>query len=504
MKVAKSTSILSGLFAISLSCIVLADPTDPVIVEAPPTDQGAPFIPGVRLVEDLPLDYVEEEYFVSGGAALYNYASNPPAGPMDLAQVQSDVPYRTRFILRRPEKSNKFNGTVVIEWLNSTAGFDTAPVWDASAEYFAENGIAYIGVTNSNQALSYLLGGCRLLGVLPPACGTRYSTLSLPDDGLAYDMLGQIANFIKSEDSQNLFPPGFQVNYVFHAGESQQAGSVVTYASGFHLPGVNDGYFIQSGVGSRSINGGPRCGSAGAPLFPDCTPSLVGADRLVRTDLPVPVYQLITETDIEVLFGTFGRQDDTETFRYYEVAGGAHLITHKNIELIPAGVVDPDPILLEELCQNPINSTADGPVFVSYVINALWERMHEQVTDGSEPPAGILMELADFNQVLRDDLGNGVGGVRLPSLEVPTAIYTSGNQADPNLPPFLQQIGNLACFLAGSVAPLDVATLNMLYPNRGAYRSQVSLAVKALKSQGLLLQSDAVRVKRRAQAGIPD
>jgi len=138
------------------------------------------------------------------------------------------------------------------------------------------------------------------------------------------------------------------------------------------------------------------------------------------------------------------------------------------------------------------------------VINALWERMHEQVTDGSEPPAGILMELADFNQVLRDDLGNGVGGVRLPSLEVPTAIYTSGNQADPNIPPFLQQIGNLACFLAGSVAPLDVATLNMLYPNRGAYRSQVSLAVKALKSQGLLLQSDAVRVKRRAQAGIPD
>jgi hypothetical protein len=95
-----------------------------------------------------------------------------------------------------------------------------------------------------------------------------------------------------------------------------------------------------------------------------------------------------------------------------------------------------------------------------------------------------------------------LGGVRLPSMGVPTATYISGNEADPALPPVLQFIGNLACFLAGSVTPFDEAILDMLYPNRGKYRSQISHAVKSLKSQGLLLQIDAVKIKKMAQSGI--
>jgi hypothetical protein len=220
------------------------------------------------------------------------------------------------------------------------------------------------------------------------------------------------------------------------------------------------------------------------------------------TDLPVPVYQVVTEMDIEVLFGTIGRQDDTPTFRCDEVAGGAHLSTHEDIEIIPGEVFGPNPIYLEQLCENPINSTADGPVFVSYVFNALWERMNEQTSDGTSPPAGILMDVVAANVVDRDELGNGLGGVRLPSLEVPTNTYTSGNSAAPNLPDQLKGIGALACFLAGSVTPFDEATLDMLYPNRGKYRSQISHAVKSLKSQGLLLQSDAVKIKKMAQSGI--
>jgi len=314
-------------------------------------------------------------------------------------------------------------------------------------------------------------------------------------------MMSQIANFIRGDNSLGLLPDGFEVERIFHAGESQQAGSVITYASAFDqhgLHGINDGYFIQSGAGARSINAGPACDVTGSPPFPDCTPRLQGSDRLVRTDLLVPVYQLVTETDIEVLFGTFGRQEDTATFRYYEVAGGAHLSTHKDIELIPGGLLGPDPILLEDLCQNEINSTADGPVFVSYVFNALWERMYEQVTRGETPPAGVLMDVQG-SVVQRDELGNGIGGVRLPSIAAPRNIYTSGNQADPTLPPFLQSIGNLACRLAGSVTALDDATLDTLYPNHGAYRSQVSQATNALKSQGLLLPSDAIKIKNRAQ-----
>jgi hypothetical protein len=39
----------------------------------------------------------------------------------------------------------------------------------------------------------------------------------------------------------------------------------------------------------------------------------------------------------------------------------------------------------------------------------------------------------------------------------------------------------------------------MLYPNHGKYRSQISQAVNSLKSKGLLLQSDAVKIKEMAK-----
>ena len=251
---------------------------------------------------------MEEEFFISGEATLYNYAHNPPLGPTDIVAIETGVPYKTRIIVRRPAKAIKANGTVVIEWWNSTAQFDTAPSWDPSAEYFANEGIIYVGITNSSTAINFLVGGCRLLGVLPPSCGTRYTTLSIPENGLAYDIVNQIANLLKSDDPENPLPADFAVDQVLHAGESQQAGSVVTFASGFHEPGVSDGYFIQSGFNARPINFGPSCNSAESPPFPDCTPRLVYPQSLVSTNLPVPVYQTVTQTDFEGLgFSFFGR-----------------------------------------------------------------------------------------------------------------------------------------------------------------------------------------------------
>jgi hypothetical protein len=265
-----------------------ADPAAPVVVQLPPAGVGDAFVPGVRAVADLPQVYVEEEYIVSGDADLFSYAHNPPLGPTDIMPIQQEVPYTPRMIVRRPEMMGHFNGTVVIEWWNTSAGFDTAPAWDASAEYFAPTGTLYVGVTNSNQGLSFLVDSCSLLGVLPPTCGTRYAALSLPDDGLAYEMMSQIANLLKNGSYQNPLPDDFDVERVYHVGQSQQGGSMVTYASGFHSD-VNDGYFVQQAASARAINGGPACGSPGSFPFPFCRPVLQGSDRLVRTDLPVPV-----------------------------------------------------------------------------------------------------------------------------------------------------------------------------------------------------------------------
>lgn len=469
-----------------------AGPTSPVTVSAPPTGQGDAFVPGTREV----VGYVEEEFLISGAATLYSYAHDPPLGPTDTVAVQDDVPYTTRIIVRRPEEPGEYNGTVVIEWWNSTAGFDTAPVWDASAEYFKRTGTIYVGVTNSTTSLGFLVGGCRLFGFLPPTCGTRYATLSLPENGVAFEMVSQIANLLKGGSPQNPIPANYPVDRLYHAGQSQQGGSLITYASGFHFS-ENDGYFVQEASRARPINFGPACGAQGSDPFPDCTPRLQGDDRLVRTDLPVPVAHAMTELDIRN--GQVARQDDTPTFRYYEVAGGSHLTVHKDVELIPAGILGPDPLFLEDLCQFEINSTADGPVFFSYVLNALWEAMEQQVQHSTKRPGGVLMDV-DGGVIQRDEFGNGLGGVRLPSMEVPIATYTPGNQADPNLPPFLQQIGNLACFLAGSVVPFDDATLDELYPTKGGYVRSVAAAARRLMRDGLLLGPDAGKINKAAAA----
>jgi len=485
--------VLVGLSMVLLAPrAVPAGPTDAVTLSLPSDEQGDPFVPGIRTVEELAFDYVEEEYLVEGAATLFTYASDPPLGPTDLAVAQEDVPYKTRILVRRPRHAHRFNGTVVIEWWNSTAGFDSAPSWDLSAEYFARRGIAYVGITNSTTSLEFLAGGCRVFGIFPPTCGARYETLSLPENGLAYEMVSQIAHLLKSRDPQNPLPSSFRVKRLFHVGESQQAGSVITYASAFHLDGINDGYFIQSNIHARPINFGPSCAAAGAPEFPNCTPRLVYPDSLVRTDLLVPVYQVITQTDFEVLgFNVLGRQPDTRTYRYYEVAGGAHNTVHRDIEVIPAGLFGPEPILLEDLCANELNTAADGPVFVSHVIDALWERMREQASRGWSPPSGIVMN--DVEGVLeRDEHGNVTGGVRLPSLDASLATYASSNMADPELPPLLQEIGDLVCRLSGSVHPFDEETLDALYPRRRSYFVEVLRSTIRLERQGLLLPANAL------------
>ena len=145
--------------------------------------------------------------------------------------------------------------------------------------------------------------------------------------------------------------------------------------------------------------------------------------------------------------------------------------------------------MLEDLCLNEINSTGDGPVFVSYVFNALWDNLERQVRNGVAPPDGVQMDVV-ADVVQRDTFGNGLGGVRLPAMDAPVATYTPGNIADPNLSPFLVNIGNLACRLASSVAPFDQATLDTLYPNEGDLLAQASQAANQMRIDRFLLRED--------------
>ncbi len=474
-----------------------AAPTDPIVVEAPDAALGPAFPTGFRAIANLSQPYVEEEFLVSGAATLYTY--NDPPVPTEVVPVQTGVPYKTRLIVRRPADPAAFNGTVVIEWWNSTAGFDTSPSWEASAEYFGRKGIIYVGVTNSDNAIRFLRGGCRLFGLLPPICGTRYRTLSLPENGLAYEMMSQLAHALRSGNGSPLAAQ-YEVARVFHAGQSQQGGSVITYATAFHFPD-NAGYFMQAAFSARPINFGPACGSAGAPVYPGCTPQLTGADRLVRTDLRVPVIRAQTETDMGSVASGFGvlalgaRQNDAEFFRYYEMAGTAHNVVHKNIDVAGTGLT------LDDFCLDPINSLADGPVYGSYLYNAMWENMERQLTQGVPMPRAEKL-IESNGDLARDAHGNVRGGLRLPELDVPIASYAPSNTLDPALPAFLQPIGGLVCRLSGAVTDFDNITLNALYPTRGLFTRPYARRVNALLVRRFLMPEDAETLREAAGASV--
>jgi hypothetical protein len=257
---------------------------------------------------------------------------------------------------------------------------------------------------------------------------------------------------------------------------------------------VNDGYFIQAASSARSINSGTACTDPEADPYPDCTPRLEGDQRRVRTDLPVPVYRAMTETDVRGVISSDSRQEDTATFRYYEMPGTAHSTVHVNVQVLPPlPPFFPDGLFLEDTCALPLNTLADGPVFGSYLYNAMWQNMELTSRYGFPAPHGNLIDVAD-DAIARDEFGNALGGIRLPMVEVPIATYGPNNLVSPTVPAPLQPLLGLFCVLSGTVADFDAVTLVELYPTNKKYVGKVSFSALRLFLHRFLLIEDLVTI----------
>ena len=65
--------------------------------------------------------------------------------PLTTATVLSDGhAYKTRIVVRRPRLRARFNGTVILEWQNVSAGFDIDAGWAGGQdEFFMREGYAW-------------------------------------------------------------------------------------------------------------------------------------------------------------------------------------------------------------------------------------------------------------------------------------------------------------------------------------------------------------------------
>ena len=91
--------------------------------------------------------YREREYFVSGTATSYASASRLTTNGKWTATPHAAAPYTTRVVVRRPINPKKFNGTVIVEWLNVTGLADAGPDWTLGHNELIRDGFAWVGVS---------------------------------------------------------------------------------------------------------------------------------------------------------------------------------------------------------------------------------------------------------------------------------------------------------------------------------------------------------------------
>jgi len=198
-----------------------------------------------------PLGYTTDEFFVSGTASSYTLSGAPTAdGRWNVVPAET-APYATRIVVVRPTDPQKFNGTVVVEWLNVSAGADGAPDWNAAHREIIRNGYAYVGVSAQRVGVE---GGHSLVAMGTPlkkADPVRYGSLSHPGDSFAYDIFSQVGSLLRAPHANKVLGP-LMPTCVIAVGESQSASFLTTYVNAVDpLAKLYDGFLIHSRFGTN-------------------------------------------------------------------------------------------------------------------------------------------------------------------------------------------------------------------------------------------------------------
>lgn len=439
---------------------------------------------GISLLAAAPLPdlaengYTEAEYRATGTAVRYTAEGDLPAdGTWDLTPGDS-ADFATRIVVRRPEKAADFNGTVVVEWFNVSSGADVAPDYTYFADEIVRGGYAWVGVSAQHIGIeggpvavaapaAELTGAGQGLKAFDP---DRYADLSHPGDAFAYDLFTQVGRTLR--DPGDVDPlEGLEVERLLAAGESQSSFMLGTYANGVQpLTHQFDGFLIHSRGGGLAGLGEPDAGL-------DVASSIGQQATTIRTDLDVPVIILQTESDVLGILGFYpSRQPDTEHIRLWEVAGTAHADDFQ-----VGGVGD------ALGCPAPINSGQQH-----LVVKAALRHLDTWAQGGEAPPKAELLtvegESPDLTFAL-DDVGNVLGGIRTPSVDVPVDVL-SGLPAPG---------ASVICILFGTTTPIPADQLAARYSSAEEYLAAYEEATDAAIEAGFVLPEDRDTALAEAQ-----
>jgi hypothetical protein len=446
--------------------------------------------------------YVEEEYFIKGRARVLDWPS------LDHLTSLAEGPYTTRVLVRRPADPAHFSGTVWVEPLNPSIRYDLPLVWGDTHDYLVSHGDIWVGVTIKPVAIQSLkefdaqrYASLDMPNPVPEQATCPQSVLPMPrgglppestprtENGLMWDILSQTAAWLRA-------PPPTQPLHRFHpqqlfmTGDSQSGAFVLTYANAIHP-------FAKSQAG-RPLYDGYLATVASGPSTPirQCAgPIPTGDPRRVIQPRGVPIMTIVSETETVSLHRRPDSDRSPDLFRGYEVAGASHV--HQG-----DGQGDPSPSDAVKTQGAKFDTDTgctqkDAPpndVPFGMIVDGALANLDRWSRTGTPPPHGtpitVREPLGSAPQAQTDSVGNALGGVRTPALDVPIARYHA------------RMSGPGICELWGYREPFDAAQLKSLYPTHADYLSKVRTSVAALVAARWLTSRDGDRIIAAASAAV--
>jgi hypothetical protein len=445
-------------------------------VEGPITGPGLAFVAGTSFINLEDVGFRQDEFFISGTASSYSNVDELRSDGRWAVEPAATAEFMTRALVYRPIDDSEFSGTVVVEWLNVSAGLDSAPDWISMHTEFFREGHAWVGVSAQIAGIEGRAGGGNLVPLYLKAVNPeRYAPLMHPGDSFSYDIFSQVAQAVRNPlDVDPL--EGLTAENVIAVGESQSAGRLITWVNAFASQyDLFDGYIIHSrGGGSAPLSQSPEAEIR--------TPEIVN----VRDDLTEPTLMFQTESDLLVLNSLPSNQPDSENFRLWEMAGTAHA----DVYTLLSGQSDlgDDPSVARVIettdgapfgiiqCERPINSAGSH-----FVLKAGLHGLIAWIEEGTALPEAPRLEVTNDGQAFQlDEHGNVLGGIRTNYVDVPVAILSG-----------LGQTGDSFCRLFGTTQLFDEEQLLDLYETEDDYISAVRKSCQAAVAAGFLLAPDA-------------
>ncbi|MEX1006748.1 MAG: alpha/beta hydrolase domain-containing protein [Acidimicrobiia bacterium] len=444
-------------------------------IEGPVTGGNGPFVGGVAagLAEH---DYTQTEYFLAGTADAYEVTGDGATKTVDSAD------YRTRILVYRPADAARFNGTVVVEWLNVSGGVDGSPDWTFLHREMMRSGYAWVGVSaqsvgvHGGQSLVATANAMGLTEVDPE----RYGPLAHPGDVFSFDIYTQAGAVARGVPGTALAE--LPVERVIAIGESQSAMRLTAYVNVVDaIAQEYDGFFVHA----RGRSGSPL--DASGPMRDPSAPP-----EPFREGLRVPVLCFEAETDLIGLGYYPARQPDNDKFRLWEVAGTSHADVYTFI----AGFVDSGALPITELAAlwapttSPMGFELDQPINTGpqhYVLQAALAHFDRWLRDGTAPPSAPRLEVQPgepATSFVVDEHGIARGGIRTPHVDVPIATLSG-----------LGNGGAAISFLCGTTIPFSAEKLASLYTSKRDYCAKFDAATDAAVAAGFFLEADAPEIK---------